>query len=231
MTDGDALLKAILASPADDTARLVYADWLDENGNPGYAAYIRRGVALCHPERLSSSHDMGADWDGVINLIAQYPPPDPDHCPLCRAVADQRADPHTKALASAVGNVVGMPPDWSGRRDSASPPYVGVRCRGGFVYELRITADAWLAHADALLAAHPVTRVTLKTVPVVDSDGVHVRVRGRTRWYYLDGLPSTRSDPDNFYTALLKMEWPGVAFDLPDRVRLQPDGPGSYRFG
>lgn len=31
MTDGDALLAAILASPEDDLPRLVYADWLDEH--------------------------------------------------------------------------------------------------------------------------------------------------------------------------------------------------------
>lgn len=32
MSDGDALLRAILLRPDDDAARLVYADWLDENG-------------------------------------------------------------------------------------------------------------------------------------------------------------------------------------------------------
>lgn len=32
MTDGDALLAAILAHPDEDTPRLAYADWLDENG-------------------------------------------------------------------------------------------------------------------------------------------------------------------------------------------------------
>jgi uncharacterized protein (TIGR02996 family) len=31
MSDGEALLRAILLCPEDDTARLVYADWLDEN--------------------------------------------------------------------------------------------------------------------------------------------------------------------------------------------------------
>ena len=32
MTDREALLAAIHADPDDDTARLVYADWLQENG-------------------------------------------------------------------------------------------------------------------------------------------------------------------------------------------------------
>lgn len=33
MTDGDALLRAILEDPVDDTVRLAYADWLEENAN------------------------------------------------------------------------------------------------------------------------------------------------------------------------------------------------------
>jgi uncharacterized protein (TIGR02996 family) len=32
MTDGDALLATIQAQPGEDTARLVYADWLQEHG-------------------------------------------------------------------------------------------------------------------------------------------------------------------------------------------------------
>ncbi len=33
-TDGELLLRAILANPAEDTPRLVYADWLQEQGEP-----------------------------------------------------------------------------------------------------------------------------------------------------------------------------------------------------
>jgi uncharacterized protein (TIGR02996 family) len=43
-TDGDALRRAIVAAPDDDIARLVYADWLDENGQPDRAAFIRAQV-------------------------------------------------------------------------------------------------------------------------------------------------------------------------------------------
>jgi uncharacterized protein (TIGR02996 family) len=41
MTDRDALYRSILEHPADDTPRLVYADWLEENGRPEEAAFIR----------------------------------------------------------------------------------------------------------------------------------------------------------------------------------------------
>lgn len=44
MTDRDALLAACLDDPADDTARLVLADWLDEHGEHERAAVIRHQV-------------------------------------------------------------------------------------------------------------------------------------------------------------------------------------------
>ena len=46
MTDGDALYRAILAAPEEDTPRLVYADWLDENGQPNRAEFIRVQIEL-----------------------------------------------------------------------------------------------------------------------------------------------------------------------------------------
>jgi uncharacterized protein (TIGR02996 family) len=43
--DGEALMAAILADPADDFPRLAYADWCDESGDPDRAEFIRLGVA------------------------------------------------------------------------------------------------------------------------------------------------------------------------------------------
>ena len=42
MNERDALLRAILTDPADDTPRLVLADWLDERGE--YVAAARQRV-------------------------------------------------------------------------------------------------------------------------------------------------------------------------------------------
>ncbi len=41
MSDGEALRRAVLAEPDEDTPRLIYADWLDENGQGDRAAFIR----------------------------------------------------------------------------------------------------------------------------------------------------------------------------------------------
>jgi uncharacterized protein (TIGR02996 family) len=46
MTDRDALYRAILDSPDDDTLRLVYADALEESGDPRRAAFVRTQVEL-----------------------------------------------------------------------------------------------------------------------------------------------------------------------------------------
>lgn len=39
-------LRAICDDPADDTVRLAYADWLDENGDPTRAEFIRLQIAV-----------------------------------------------------------------------------------------------------------------------------------------------------------------------------------------
>lgn len=46
MSDHDALLQAIGAQPEEDTSRLMYADWLEENGQPERADFVRNQIAL-----------------------------------------------------------------------------------------------------------------------------------------------------------------------------------------
>ncbi|MCI0458429.1 MAG: TIGR02996 domain-containing protein [Gemmataceae bacterium] len=53
MTEEDALTAAILASPRDDAPRLVFADWLEEGGDP-------RGEFLRIAVRLEDLEERGA---------------------------------------------------------------------------------------------------------------------------------------------------------------------------
>src|SRR3954452_16707488 len=46
MNHEDAFVQSVLAHPDDDAARLVFADWLDDPGQPERAAFIRAQVRL-----------------------------------------------------------------------------------------------------------------------------------------------------------------------------------------
>ena len=66
MTDEQGLLAAIWAEPHDDTPRLVYADWLQENGRAGRAEFIR---VQC--ERARSKDDARTGFAGVTKQFAE----------------------------------------------------------------------------------------------------------------------------------------------------------------
>lgn len=48
MNDHDALLHAIGEHPEEDTPRLMYADWLEENDQPERADFVRNQVEMAH---------------------------------------------------------------------------------------------------------------------------------------------------------------------------------------
>jgi uncharacterized protein (TIGR02996 family) len=68
--DGQGLLQAILVEPADDGLRLIYADWLEDEGQHARAEFIRCQVELQanrtpgHPMRpeASEENDRRQDW-------------------------------------------------------------------------------------------------------------------------------------------------------------------------
>jgi uncharacterized protein (TIGR02996 family) len=65
MSSHAAFLQAIVSAPDDDTHRLVYADWLDDNGDPRRAEFIRLQCRLasldeCDPER---SDLLDREWE------------------------------------------------------------------------------------------------------------------------------------------------------------------------
>jgi len=70
MSEADALLAAIRQAPDDDAPRLIYADWLDEHGQPERAEFIRVQIELARQESpglrrreaelLAEHHDLFA---------------------------------------------------------------------------------------------------------------------------------------------------------------------------
>src|SRR5689334_9771824 len=69
MSDRDALHRAILANPDDDTPRLVLADWLDEHGDENdrvRAKFIRVQCAAVRAEPYTTArHDLQAQGYGL----------------------------------------------------------------------------------------------------------------------------------------------------------------------
>jgi uncharacterized protein (TIGR02996 family) len=78
MSDGDALLSAILAEPDEDVPRLVYADWLDETGGElerARADLVRTQVALAHvpPAEFGPENERGvALWAREQLLLSTH---------------------------------------------------------------------------------------------------------------------------------------------------------------
>lgn len=70
MSDEAAFLDALRASPTDDTTRLVFADWLDENDQPRKAAYLRLVAALAHAGGDLTDRPEG---EAIAALIPELP--------------------------------------------------------------------------------------------------------------------------------------------------------------
>jgi uncharacterized protein (TIGR02996 family) len=69
MTDADAFLQAIRENPADDGPRLIYADWLEERGDPR-AEFIRVECELARlPGDDPHRHEL---WKRDVELILAY---------------------------------------------------------------------------------------------------------------------------------------------------------------
>jgi uncharacterized protein (TIGR02996 family) len=82
MADPAAFLSAIVARPADDLPRLLYADWLDERGDPR-GEFIRLQIADDPPSRARADTLLRrfgrlwagplADWSYCVNFSRGFP--------------------------------------------------------------------------------------------------------------------------------------------------------------
>src|SRR5262245_36122621 len=95
MTDEEALIRAILAAPGDWPFRLVYADWLEERGDPR-AEYLRLLCSLAKwgsdpYARLRELHPgLDPEWvelmhRGVPRAGLEHEPAYCSHCKLVLA--------------------------------------------------------------------------------------------------------------------------------------------------
>jgi uncharacterized protein (TIGR02996 family) len=135
------LLRAVLAEPEDDAPRLIYADWLDEEGEGDRAEFIRVQCALArrNPRYCRQS---------TCNQAGHGP------CSYCRDTDDLRSReqelwgswPHADDVRSQihptlpVGWAWTILPEWMG--GALVPPCAVVR--RGFVARVRCRLEDWI---------------------------------------------------------------------------------------
>ncbi len=181
------LLAAILEHPSDDFARLVLADWLEENGQADRAEFIRVQVEMAkippEPERCQP--------------VLVFGRPDKYHhqnCPWCQWVENHRdrrkvLQSREHELRSLHGDTWALPlalaagfPDTpmygatNGRDSFGNPRYHNIcseyasdggrrlawTFRRGFVASIETDTKTFLAHGPALATCQPLTSVAVQ---------------------------------------------------------------------
>jgi uncharacterized protein (TIGR02996 family) len=213
-----AFVAAIRAAPADDIARLVYADWLQEQGNDAWAALIRVQVELARPapEQPASMHLDLFSSDEHRERVESWP------------AAVRRREELTRQERELLAIVrLPLPSGWV-IGTGLSPAPRGARgdvfLRRGVVERVTCPAAAWVADGDALLAHHPIERVQFTTFPQFDGGedaGLTGDPEGRQFSFAEIHGAQRPSDPDltsfrRLIVSFLRLRYgDGVRFQLP----------------
>lgn len=130
--DEVSLLRTILDNPDHDTPRLVYADYLEEQGHVSQADLIRYEVSRVLPP-LSPIEEL--EWMALQAFSDSPPSPPPDYA-------------RVQELLRAAGRR-----PWDGLSVSEYASDVWVR---GFIQQVRGTTADWAAHGRSLVERHPI---------------------------------------------------------------------------
>ena len=150
LTAGDALLADIIAHPEDDGLRLIYADWLEENGQEERAEFVR---AQCRIAALVAGSRHPKTRPIAYSCM----------CPVCEeAKLLMRRESELRGQGNPDGgnNHIG----WG--RPLSRLPYndgdgTSYEYRRGFPAVVRTPLAVWLQHGAAIVAAHPIERVEI----------------------------------------------------------------------
>jgi uncharacterized protein (TIGR02996 family) len=184
MTDREALIAAVAAAPADDLPRLVFADWLEENGDPTQAAFIRGHVALARlPPRAANREKLAeelraaavrhaAGWVAPVCAAFGQPPPDWPPAPAAgwlRRLMDWRAAIDFGRPYWSRGYGLAVPCDVRGGKEAAGVPLGLVGFRRGLADWLWVAAR-YVRDAGGFAAAAGVGPLTELHLVLGDDD-------------------------------------------------------------
>jgi uncharacterized protein (TIGR02996 family) len=172
VNDQVAFVRAICESPGDDAPRLVFADWLDDHEESGWAELVRLQCA------------WAIAWQCVPECVCRAAE-DKFHCshcltwertaPLLDRERELWRDYYPQSLAPIEPGWSVFPGSWAFKRHYTPAGSLAI-VRRGLVDEVRLTTNLFLRNAAALFAAHPITEVRLTDrEPAVDE--------GRGIWY------------------------------------------------
>lgn len=150
MSDGERLLRAILEEPGDDARRLVYADWLEEQGQDARAEFVRVQMEFAG---LICRQPGAKKGDYCNDTLCR-------HCSLeHRAVVLEGGAAWNPEWAANAARFHGLPDGF--RKAVIEGAESSYEVRRGFVTSVRCPLAAWLEHAEAICRAHPVERVEI----------------------------------------------------------------------
>jgi uncharacterized protein (TIGR02996 family) len=197
VSDGPLLLRAILEAPAEDTPRLVYADWLDENGQPERAEFIRVQCELPRLVKEPHFHDKRCPRHGLYRTKHRTKFTECRECAKCRhrwlTLRERELWKFTPDEDYARYRPYCWFPDldettlslaWENPRrvfwysDNGGGPRIEGEVGRGFISRVELPAADFLAHAEAIFRAHPVTGITL-----VDRMHPYPAHGGRWTWW------------------------------------------------
>lgn len=216
-----AFLDDIIANPEDDTPRLIYADWIEEQGQGERAELIR---VQCELERLRSRLDSLGRSIGHTNADKIRPLMEREKKLLTPwNFWEWFADfVQTHWCGSPAVSIEGNHCE-VGYFDGKDRPHWWLTICRGFVEALKMSAVDFMEHADAVLACNPVREVMLTTRPDYDTTTLYeraskVRLKGRETWWESGSV--YRDKLDDFLVALLKAEFgQQITFTLPPQTR------------
>jgi uncharacterized protein (TIGR02996 family) len=136
MSDGEALLAAIIDHPGEDDRRLVYADWLEEQGQDERAEVIRADDPW--PAFVGLYRGLAREMEALLGL---------KFCGFGRENDDVRL-PYLRYA-------------WVESDPIRTEHNFWMVFRRGFVEIVRCPLDAWRKHGQRLAATHPIRRVEI----------------------------------------------------------------------
>jgi uncharacterized protein (TIGR02996 family) len=241
-----AFLAAIIERPDDDVPRLVFADWLDEHGQPERAEFIRVQVELAALPDCPACGNSGVSqetvtrWIGGLGECGVGSRPAP--CWKCPRHALRRRERELWRIAfKHQAEWLGLPFEATLRIEDAPGlgPYPSALLCRGFVSAVTLSWADWSRHAAALLAACPIRRVNRPRACERCLGGGRIyhgadglpdvlcrtcRGTGRVDVWRGDGLVRLTTWPDDRW--LIRQGFGRLAGDLPTDRLLAAEFPG-----